>query len=537
MKNHFQYACSKTHKMTHSTIRLSLLLITINALVACNSTKQSELEKLTPIEAKIQANKKTTQKPNIILILSDDQSYTTLPNLGNTEIITPNINALANQGITFSHAYNMGGWNGAVCLASRAMLNTGRALWQARKLETKSLKTERINTTWAQQMKNNGYETYMTGKWHVHVDAQKNFDHVKNVRAGMPKDGWDFSAMVGNFSDLAKGEYESSAEFMPVGYNRPLSPNDNSWSPTDTQFGGYYEGGKHWSEVVANDAINFIKQASKKEKPFFMYIAFNAPHDPRQAPQAYQDLYDISKIKVPENFIPNYPYKDDIGNSPSLRDAALAPFPRTEFSIRVHKKEYYALISHMDKQIGHILTALEASNKRDNTYVIFTSDHGLAVGEHGLLGKQNMYEPSVRAPFIIKGPGLAKGKINSTDIYIQDAMATALDLADAGQPEFVFFNSVLPLARGQQAHSNYPEIYGAYIDLQRMIKKDGFKLIVYPDANVVRLYDLNADPKEMNDLADKARYQQKIKQLFKDLLQLQTQMGDPLDLSKLYQTL
>lgn len=257
---------------------------------------------------------KNRAKPNIVFILSDDQSVNSLASLGNTQIISPNINALAKQGVTFSHAYNMGGWNGAVCLASRAMFNTGRSLWQAKALEKPQNKATRIKTTWANQMKARGYQTYMTGKWHVHIKAEAVFDHVKHVRAGMPQDAWDFPTMVNHFSDLAKGKYDSYADFMPVGYNRPLSANDDSWSPTDIRFGGYYEGGTHWSEVVRDDAIEFIKQASQKETPFFMYIAFNAPHDPRQAPQAYQDWYAVEQIKVPESFLPKYPYQEQIGN-------------------------------------------------------------------------------------------------------------------------------------------------------------------------------------------------------------------------------
>ncbi|WAJ72096.1 sulfatase-like hydrolase/transferase [Catenovulum adriaticum] len=480
---------------------------------------------------------KNRAKPNIVFILSDDQSVNSLASLGNTQIISPNINALAKQGVTFSHAYNMGGWNGAVCLASRAMFNTGRSLWQAKALEKPQNKATRIKTTWANQMKARGYQTYMTGKWHVHIKAEAVFDHVKHVRAGMPQDAWDFPTMVNHFSDLAKGKYDSYADFMPVGYNRPLSANDDSWSPTDIRFGGYYEGGTHWSEVVRDDAIEFIKQASQKETPFFMYIAFNAPHDPRQAPQAYQDWYAVEQIKVPESFLPKYPYQEQIGNGPSLRDSALAPFPRTEFAVQTHIKEYYASISHMDKQIGDILAALNAAKVMDNTYLIFTSDHGLAVGEHGLFGKQNLYEHSVRAPFIITGPDLDQGVVNDSDIYIQDAMATALDLAGGKKPEHVFFNSVLPLARGQQTESNYPQIYGGYIDLQRMIKQDGYKLIVYPKAQVVRLYHLASDPQELKDLAQQPDYQQKTKDLFKSLMALQAELKDPLDLSNIYQAL
>lgn len=509
-------------------IQVGFLLALALVKAGCDSASNSKNE---PAE-KVKSN----GKPNIVFIFSDDQSYSTLSNLGGNDVFTPSLDALAAQGVTFSHAYNMGGWNGAVCLASRAMLNTGRSLWDARALESKANINERYATTWGKVMKNAGYSTYMTGKWHVHVSAEEAFDTVKHVRAGMPKDHWDFNAQNEKFAALKRGEYKHYSEIMPVGYNRPLTAGDDSWSPTNTAEGGFWQGGQHWSETLKDDALEFIADAKQHDNPFFMYLAFNAPHDPRQAPQEFQDIYELDAHppKLPDSWLARYPYQDAIGNGPSLRDSALAPFPRTELAIQTHRKEYFASISHMDQQIGAIVSKLEESGLLDNTYIIFSSDHGLAVGEHGLFGKQNMYEHSLRAPFIILGPELPKGEINSTNIYIQDAMATTLDIAGIKRPDYLFFNSVLPLAKGEQSSSYYDAIYGAYIDLQRMIKVDGYKLIVYPKANAVRLYNLNEDPNEMNDLATQSSYQSKAKSLFKKLMVKQKEMNDPLDLSAIY---
>ena len=187
-------------------------------------------------------------------------------------------------------------------------------------------------------------------------------------------------------------------------YNRPVENEMDVWSPYERSFGGFWEGGKHWSEVLADDATDFLENTGKSEKPFFMYLAFNAPHDPRQSPKRFVDMYPREEIEVPASYMPMYPYKDLIGCGPTLRDEALAPFPRSEFAVKTHRQEYYAIISHMDEQVGRILKALEKTGKQDNTYIIFSADHGLACGNHGLIGKQNMYDHSMKPPLIVVGP-------------------------------------------------------------------------------------------------------------------------------------
>ncbi len=455
---------------------------------------------------------KKKEKPNIILIFADDQCYRTINALGNKEVITPNLDKLVDEGVTFESAFNMGGWNGAVCVASRAMLNTGRFIWRAKKAVDYGLDTLAVQgKMWGNLMKNAGYITYMSGKWHVAIQPEKCFDTVSHQRPGMPKQ-------------------------TKWGYNRPKDENDTIWRPWDKKFGGYWEGGKHWSEVLKDDALHFIDEASKQDKPFFMYLAFNAPHDPRQSPKKFVDMYPLENISVPETFMPVYPYKDEIGLK-RLRDERLAPMPRTEYAVKVNRQEYYAIITHMDYQIGQILEALEKSGKMDNTYIIFSADHGLAVGNHGLIGKQNMYDHSMRVPLMIVGPDIPENKRIDVDVYLQDIMATALDLAGVEKPDYVEFNSLLPFIRGEQSESNYDAIYGCYINWQRMIRKDGFKLIVYPKAQMVLLYDLNNDPLEMTNLSDNPRYFEKKKSLFEDLLVLQQQMDDTLNLKPLYNKL
>jgi arylsulfatase A-like enzyme len=481
------------------------------------------------INCKPQEKQEEASKPNIVFIFADDMTYTAINALGNAEIQTPNLDRLAKQGTTFTHAYNMGAWNGAVCVASRAMIISGRSVWDANQFRQGWLEGRDTDKTWGKLMERAGYETYMTGKWHVDAPATSVFQNVTHVRPGMPRDSWSHNGTIPLINEMINNG-TSEEEIKAVGYNRPLSENDTAWSPTDKKFGGFWEGGKHWSEVLKDDAIGFINKAKTKDTPFFMYLAFNAPHDPRQAPQEYLDKYPLENISLPKSWLPMYPFKDSIGNGPGLRDEALAPFPRTEYATKKHIQEYYALVTHLDDQIGAILNELEASGKMDNTYIIFTSDHGLAMGRHGLLGKQTQFDHSIRPPFMIKGPNVPIDNKIDSDIYLQDAMATSLDLAGIDKPDYVYYNSIMDMVNGERTQSYYDAIYGGYVSTQRMIRKDGFKLMVYPKLKKILLFDMVNDPEEMYDLADEEKYQKKIDMLFTDLVQLQKELNDPLDI-------
>lgn len=448
-------------------------------------------------------------KPNIVFIFADDMAYETIGAHGYIDIDTPNLDRLVENGTTFSHTYNMGAWGGAVCVASRSMLVSGLSVWEAQS-QIKELAENK--GLWPQLMKKAGYDTYMTGKWHIPISAPPLFDHSKNIRAGMPK---------------AKSG----------GYDRPASPEayEKGWKPWDKKLGGFWEGGKHWSEVLADDGEAMLKQAANRDQPFFMYLAFNAPHDPRQAPKEFLDQYAVDDVKVQANFLPEYPYNESIGCGRSLRDERLAPFPRTRHAIKVTLQEYYALITHMDVQIGRILDALEATGKADNTYIFFTADHGLAVGEHGFLGKQNMYDASMRVPMLMAGPGIEAGKTIQAPVYLQDVMATSLELAGIEKPKQVEFNSLLPLAKGETDASAYDDIYGAYFGKQRMYRNDRYKLIIYPAINRVRLYDMVNDPQEINDLAEQnPRPVELLKELFSKFQDLQKVMNDPADMQEAF---
>jgi choline-sulfatase len=463
----------------------------------------------------------TPSRPNILVIFTDDQASYALGRF-NPEIQTPNLDRLADQGVVFTNAFNSGGHKPGVCVPSRMMLMTGLQLWKAAphdpradiisKTESEKLIAKNpLPPLWPRYLSEAGYQTYFTGKWHLPWAANQEFERVGKIRPGMP-------------------------QAHPEGYKRRfLQDESDIWSPTDSKFGGFWAGGRHWTERTADEAIEFLTARRDPKRPFLMYVAFNAPHDPRQAPQEYVDKYPLEKVSLPTSFMPEYPYAKEIGCGPNVRDEKLAPFPRTPRAVQVNRQEYYAITSHLDTHVGRILDALEKAGLRENTYIIFTSDHGLSVGAHGLMGKQNLYDDSIKVPFILAGPALTVGRTIEAPIYLQDLMPTTLELAGVPIPQHVDFKSLLPLARGELSKSPHPAIYGAYMNLQRMVRSLDHKLLIYPAAGIVRLYDLRNDPAETRDLAGEPANRPLMDKLFHQLQELQQVVGDSLDLAPAYE--
>jgi len=493
--------------------------------------------------------KTEVEKPNFIFIYTDDQRFDTVSLIGDNQVITPYLDKLVKNGAVFSNTYNMGAWHGAICVASRSMIISGKSVWRAKEafnsptniqvnseLSSKN-QSVLIDETWPKILKKNGYKTYMTGKWHVQLPVEKVFDVVVNKRPGMPDDNRGLFGKQLRVWKEESGDISELDKYMPIGYGRPINEKDDSWESSDTSLGGFWEGGKHWSEVLADDAINLIEDSKKIDEPFFMYLAFNAPHDPRQAPSRFLEMYPIDQIALPPNYSPQHPFWKEIGNVPGVRDEALAPYPRSEYAVKKHIQEYYAVISHLDEQVGKIVSHLESQNMLDNTYVIFTSDHGLAVGQHGLIGKQSLYDHSIRVPMIITGPNIKKGSVYNQDIYLQDIVPTTLDLANISIPDHVDFKSFYNLISNKDNNKTHDAIYGTfgccqgdYFDFQRMIRKDGYKLMLFPKNKRIELYDLNNDPYEINNLAVNIKYKSLAKDLYKELIVLQKEMGDTLNL-------
>ncbi len=464
--------------------------------------------------------------PNILFIFTDDQMYRSIHHLNNPVIETPNLDRLAQRGVAFTHAFIQGAFTPAVCVASRAVLNTGRSIHSIRSPQLEGY------PLWGETFRAAGYETFMTGKWHNGEAAlRRSFAYLGGLGAAFhPSDTMDIKAWN---PYLLQGMIHSTDSV----YNRPAP--DNAWAPDDrSQLGHWIEtpgGIAHSSELWTEGAIQFLQRRPGREaQPFFMYVSYHAPHDPRQAPEEYLERYALDEIPIPPNLLPEHPFGMGYDKY-RLRDERLAPFPRTEEAIHVQLREYYAIITHLDTQIGRLLDALETSGQAENTIIVFSADNGLAMGEHGLMGKQSLYEHSIRIPMIFAGKGIPRGKTNASPVYLNSLFATTCELAGLAPPDSVAYRSIAPLIFQPEQYRPAP-IYGAYYNHRageqycRMIRTEQYKLIVYPMAGEMQLFDLQADPWEMNNLADEESYQPVVEEMTQRLRQAQQIHGDTLSL-------
>ncbi|MBN9119025.1 MAG: sulfatase-like hydrolase/transferase [Planctomycetes bacterium] len=277
----------------------------------------------------------------------------------------------------------------------------------------------------------------------------------------------------------------------------------------------------------ADAVIDFVK-AHDGKKPFFVYLAPPVPHDPRVAPPEFHKLYDPARLTLSKNFMVRHPF--DNGEL-EVRDEKLAPVPRTEGDMRQHLADYYACITNLDHEFGRVLDALRDTGQLDNTIVVFTSDQGLAVGgRHGLMGKQNLYE-HFKSPLVIAGPGVRKGKSDSL-VYLFDLFPTLCDLAVIDVPKTVEGESLAPLLAGKRLRTEREHLFAAYKDVQRMVRDRAHKLIWYPKADRVQLFDLGADPDELKDLSGDPAAAKKLAELRAAMAREQKRWGDTAPLLK-----
>ena len=419
----------------------------------------------------------SVNKPvNILLIYSDDQRAGTINALGNIEIITPNLDRLVKKGTSFTRAYIMGGLQGAVSVPSRAMLMTGKYLYGLEK--TGSVIPE-DHIMMGEYLIRNGYEAHGIGKWHNGKESYaRNFSSGGHIFFGGMSD--QFNIPVWSFDQTGKYQNDTTG-------NQP-----------------HIIKGKNATELFTDDAVKFLTDY-KETRPFFLYVALTSPHDPREMPAEYLRMYDTSEISLPQNYLPQHPF--DNGEL-KVRDELLAGFPRTKSEIKLHIRDYYAMITHMDAQIGRIIEALEESGEYKNTLIIFAGDNGLALGNHGLMGKQNVYEHSVGVPLIFSGPGIPENNRRKAMCYILDIFPTVCEELAMDIPSTVDGIS-LSSCIDSDSSACRTDLYFAYRDFQRAVRDDRYKLIEYNinGTRTTQLFDLLSDPMELKDLSSDPDFQ------------------------------
>jgi len=358
---------------------------------------------------------------------------------------------------------------------------------------------------WPETMRRAGWRTWFTGKWHNDGQPrERGFEETRALYTGggaaaqpVQRDprgreitgyrGWTFKTGDGRV------ELEKGAGLTPG---------------IDRHFG--------------DAAVEIIRRGG--ERPFFLWVSFTAPHDPRLTPPGYEGRYEQAQVPLPRNFLPVHPF--DHGNAKG-RDELLLPFPRTERDVREELAVYYALVSHVDEQLGRIVAALRDTQQLDRTIVVFTSDHGLALGSHGLTGKQNMYDHTVGVPLLLRGPGVPEARRTAAQCHLRDLFPTVCELASVAAPPTVTGRSLVPVLSGR-ADQIHEDVFACFTDTQRMIRDDRWKLVVYPKINRAQLFDLRADPFEMQDLSGRLELADVMAGLRARLDAWRRREGDPL---------
>ena len=393
--------------------------------------------------------------PNILFLFADDQRADTIGALGNPVISTPNLDRLVRRGLSFNRAYMAGSNNPATCIPSRAMLLSGQPL----KHVDEALMRD---TTWPEAFHGAGYTTFVSGKWHNGgASISKCFQFARAMFTGGMGD--PLHTPLRNLEDGV--------------LRKPFTPD------------------KHACEVFADEAVEFLSK--HKGAPFLCYIPFDAPHDPHIVPKSFPVQYNPAAIPLPSNFAEVHPF--DNGEM-TVRDELLLPSPRPPDAVRGMLADYYRYVSYLDGQIGRILDALEASPFADNTIVVFSADSGVARGSHGLIGKQNLYEHSVRVPLIVSGPGIPKGVKTDAMCFLYDVFPTLGAACAVPAPAKSEGRDLSPVLR-QPSLPGRELLQFSYKDVQLAVRDSRWKLIYYPKVDVTQLFDLETDPQETKDMA------------------------------------
>ncbi len=395
-------------------------------------------------------------KPNVLILFTDDQRADTIAALGNPIIKTPNLDRLVHRGVAFNRAYMMGGMQGATCVPSRAMLLSGRSLFR---VDEKLMSDE----TWPSAFGRAGYTTFVSGKWHNGAPSLiASFQIARSMFTGGMT-----NPLQAKLSDLADGK---------------LTPPKLSAT--------------HACAVFADETVRFLKE--HKGGPFLCYVPFDGPHDPHIVPDDFPIRYDAEKIPLPANFLPQHPWNN---GEMEIRDEKLLPWPRQPAQVKAMIADYYRYISYLDAQIGRVLDTLDASPFAKNTIVVFAADSGVARGSHGLIGKQNVYEHSMRVPLIFAGPGITADKTTEAMCYLFDVLPTLGAMCGVAGPKSSEGIDLTATLHEPSKPARETMMFG-YRNVQRAVRDDRWKLIRYPLVDKTQLFDLKNDPSERTNLAD-----------------------------------
>ena len=443
----------------------------------------------------------STPKLSVVFLLADDMRPDALACTGNPAVKTPNLDRLAARGTLLTRAT----CGYPICHVSRAEILTGRCLTNA-DVPGHPLTIDPQWTMWPEAMRRAGWHTAYSGKWHT---------------PGTPQ---------------SRGYAETSGLFSSGGAKAP--PLTHPLSSTGRKVTGY----TGWTfkdadgKAIPGDTVGLTPETDARitdgaiavirkhgAEPFFLHVNFTAPHDPLLWPRGVEPRVDAASLTLPPNFRPEHPF--DHGNIAG-RDEVIVPAPRSAEDVKRERAVYFSLVENLDTQAGRIIRALEEAGVLDRTLIIFSSDHGLAMGSHGLMGKQNQYEHTIGVPLIIAGPTVRAGVGVAAPCYLRDLFPTICDITGTAIPPTVQGRSLAAVLRGESAET-YPAIFGRFTDTQRMMRTtDGWKLIWYPKIARTQLFHVSEDPDELRDLAEDKGETERLRRMMADLQTWLRDQGD-----------
>jgi arylsulfatase len=436
-------------------------------------------------------------KPNLLLITVDQMRFDCLSIQNHPVVETPNLDALTNSGVLFNNAYSAT----PVCIPARAAIMTG----MGQRSHGRVGYADGIPWTYehmlAGELAKGDYHTQCVGKMHVYPTRNLCGFHNIVLHDGYLHHNRKAATSYGEHFDQCddylqwlKRTAGPDADLTDHGLDCNASTVARAW---------HLDEGLHPTNWTVSESIDFLRRRDPG-KPFFLWTSFVRPHSPLDPPAAYFDLY--KDVEMPDSPVGDWVDEAAAEKGRFNPTTVVGKLPKRRLNRA--KAGYYALITHLDDQIGRLLNALQEYNVLDNTLILFTSDHGELMGDHHLFRKGLPYEGSAKIPFIVCDPGgklgLRAGSHVDEPIELRDIMPTLLEAAGAPIPKTVEGKSLLPLCKGEETEwRSY--VHGEMVlgELSNQYVTDGkVKYIWYSQTGKEQFFDLRQDPQELTNLAE-----------------------------------
>jgi len=416
---------------------------------------------------------------NIVFLFSDEHAGAVMGNSGHPVVQTPHLDRLAEESYTFDNAY----CNYPICTPSRLSMLTGRYPHQIEAWDLGAI-ADRQYPTWGDHLTEAGYETVLCGRTHFN-GTDRHLGFSDRLLDDLPRWRHTTGRPPKRTPDARRGSNSHVAE---------CGPGDHEHTRYDRN--------------VTDLAVNFLreKSASPDDKPFLLYCGFMHPHFPLIAPPEFYSLYDPDTLELPATW--NEPLESQHPIIQHHRWAWQNDIPPPEATVRCALASYYALVSALDAQIGRILEVIDTSPLREDTVVIYTSDHGEMAGHHGIWQKQCFYEPAVKVPLMLRLPSGETSRV-AQNVALVDVLPTLLEIAGLETSSDLPGDSLLEIAK-HQANETTRAVFSEYhhmgmLNAGFMFKRGDYKLCHYVGSEP-QLFNVKVDPLENDDLAPQPEY-------------------------------